>query len=224
MGRRGVTLLQAFRGVWVRTQSDVISTAAATLLDFSGDDGPDLGFAYVLPVSSRFALVMAVRMAEEAHVPDPVPAVSRVVGGADWSVEAEEQGVTALVTPSPRRRLGPRVLAIGRRGGRVRPSTGYAVTRVLSDSVAIRRSLDRYGHPFALPRDPHWQGVLDAIWLKALRRERAALEPAFVSLFTRAPVGSVLRFLDGHASLSDVRSVVRALPPAPFVRAALTRG
>ncbi len=222
-GARPVTMHQAFRGVWVRADDDVIDTTAATLLDFSADDGPDLGFAYVLPVSPRRAMVMAVRMSEQPDLPDPLPAVPRVVVGAPWRVESHESGVTPLVTPPPSRRWGRRVLVIGRRGGRVRPSTGYAVARVLADSTAVARSLRAHGHPFDLPPDPRWERSLDAIWLRALRHERAALEPAFVSLFTGAPVDSVLRFLDGVATPVEVAAVVRALPPGPFVRAALRR-
>ena len=218
--RRGVNLLQTFRGVWVQTQDEAIDTSAATLLDFSADDGPDLGFSYVLPVSPRLAMVMAVRMGEAADLPDPLPAVGRVTGGSAWEVVGEESGTTPLVVPGLSRRLGRRVLAIGRRGGRARPSTGYAVTRILADTAAIAASLDRHGHPMAVPPDPRWQQGLDAIWLRALIRERAALEPAFLALFTRAPVDAVLRFLDGGAGPLDIASVVRALPPGPFLRAA----
>jgi lycopene beta-cyclase len=117
--------------------------------------------------------------------------------------------------------VGRHVLRIGRRGGRVRPSTGYAVLRILADTRAIRRSLRRHGHPFAVPADPAWQRALDRIWLHALQRERAALEPAFLSLFTNASVDQVLRFLDGEARPGDVLAVVRALPPRPFLRALL---
>jgi lycopene beta-cyclase len=219
--RRGVALLQTFRGVWVQTSEDAIDTSAATLLDFSADDGPDLGFTYVLPVGPRLAMVMAVRMGELVGLPDPLPAVGRVTGRSLWEVVGEESGTTPLVTPAPPRRLGRRVLAIGRRGGRARPSTGYAVSRILADTAAIAASVDRHGHPMAVPPDPRWQRALDAIWMRALVRERAGLEPAFLALFAQAPIDRVLRFLDGGAGPRDVASVIRALPPGPFLRAAV---
>jgi lycopene beta-cyclase len=113
------------------------------------------------------------------------------------------------------------VLAIGSRGGRVRASTGYSVTRILTDSRAIARSLAEHGHPFVVPPDPRRDRVLDRVWLRALARERAGLEPAFLRLFAGAPIDGVLRFLDGRAGPGDVARVVRALPPAPFLRAAV---
>jgi lycopene beta-cyclase len=72
-----------------------------------------------------------------------------------------------------------------------------------------------------VPPDPRWQRALDAIWLRALVREQAALEPAFLALFAQAPIDRVLRFLDGGAGPRDIASVVRALPPGPFLRAAV---
>lgn len=219
--RTGLALTQAFRGQWVRTDRDIVPTGAATLMDFSADDGPDLGFTYVLPTSTRSAMVMAVRMGSATGLPNPGPSVPSVVGDAGWRVEAEESGTTPLVVPGPPRRRGRRVLAIGVNGGRARASTGYAVTRILADTVHIRRSLDRHSHPFALPPDPLWQRSLDRIWLHALARERAGLESAFLSLFTQAPLAAILRFLDGDAGPRDVLAVVSALPPGPFLRALL---
>lgn len=211
---------QRFRGVWVRSTMP-IDTTAATLLDFSADPGDDLGFAYVLPTSHASALVMAVRMGHDVPRPDPAVAVARLVGEGAWTVVDEESGDTPLLSPQPPRRVGHRVLAIGVRGGRARPSTGYAVRRILTDTEMVRRSLDRHGHPFDIPADPRWQQMLDHVWLRALNREGAGLEPAFVALFTEAPVESTLRFLDGGPRAYDVLAVLRALPPRPFVRALL---
>jgi hypothetical protein len=62
--------------------------------------------------------------------------------------------------------------------------------------------------------------ALDAIWLHALARQRAALEPAFLALFAGVPIDSVLRFLDGAAGVGDLARVIAALPPGPFVKSA----
>ena len=216
-------LLQVFRGIWVHTADPVIDTSAATLLDFSADRSPDLAFGYVLPTSMTSAMVMAVRMGREPREPDPRPYASRLAGASSWQAEAEEWGTTPLISRRPTRRRGRHVLVIGRRGGRVRPSTGYAVSRVLDDTDAIVGSLARHGDPFDIPPDPRWQQRLDTIWLRALTQQRAGLEPAFLALFARAGIESVLRFLDGEARPRDVAAVVRSLPPGPFVRAALGR-
>ena len=218
--RRAAHLVQAFHGIWVSAEDPVIDTRCATLLDFSTEEGPDLAFTYVLPVAARSAMVMAVRMSPSAHLPDPAPAATRLLGSAAWAEVGRESGTTLLM-PSSRRRQGRHILAIGRRGGRVRASTGYAATRILADTEHVLHSLQKRGHPFAVPPDPWWQAILDRIWLRAMTREGAEFQEAFVSLFTRAPVDSVVRFLNGHAGPSDVAAVITALPPLPFLRASL---
>ena len=216
---RSAQLLQSFSGVWVQTDEPVVDCSAATLLDFASDDGPELGFAYVLPVTPLSAMVMAVRMGATADVPDPIPAVHRELGEHGWQIVGEEGGVTPLVS-APRRSAGRRILDIGVRGGRVRPSTGYALARILADSRAIAGSLHRHGHPFAIRGDPYRDQILDSIWLQALAQQRADLEPAFLALFAHAPITSVLRFLDGRASPLDTARVVAALPRKPFLKSA----
>jgi lycopene beta-cyclase len=219
--RRALTLYQSFRGIWIRSESVTVDTSAATLLDFSADDGPDLGFAYVLPIDAQSAMVMAVRMATTPDMPDPSASVPRELGEDGWRVVGEEAGVTTLATPPPQRREGARVLAIGRRGGRVRASTGYAVTRILADTDAIVGSLRSRGHPFAIPTDPYRDRILDAIWLHALASRRAELEPAFLAQFAGVPIGSVLQFLDGRSTAGHLLRVIGALPPRPFLRASV---
>lgn len=214
------TLHQTFRGIWVEASRCSVDPTAATLFDFSARTGPDLGFSYVLPVSDRSAMVMAVRMAAGTEQPDPLLAVPRVLGGCDYRVVSEEHGVTDLVSPPPVRREGMRILAVGRRGGRARPSTGYAVTRILADSDAVAGSLFRYGHPFAIPPDSRRDRLLDAIWLYALAEQGAELEPAFLAMFTRVPIEVTLRFLDGAASPIDVARIVARLPQGHLLRAA----
>jgi lycopene beta-cyclase len=218
--RQVLTLHQTFRGVWVHSAGARVDPSAATLLDFSADDGPELGFAYVLPVDEHRAMVMAVRMGPTHELPDPVPAIPLELGVDGWQVVAEERGDTVLRTPALPRREGRRILAIGSRGGRVRASTGYAVMRMIADAQAITASLRQHGHPFGMPGDPWQDRALDAVWLHALQRERAALEPAFLALFSGVPIEVVLRFLDGRASVPDHLRVVAALPPAPFLTAA----
>ena len=224
-GRRqdhgGVLLHQAFRGVWVELDHARLDPATATLMDFQGADGPELGFSYALPVSARSALVMAVRMGATGELPDPGLALVRTIGARGWRTVAEEQGITQLRGAPRTRREGRHVLAIGARGGRVRPSTGYALTRIAEDSLAIVASLRAHGHPFAIPGDPRRDRVLDAIWLYALAEQGSGMADAFVTVFRDVPTDAVLRFLDGRARPADLARLVAALPSRPFLGAAM---
>lgn len=107
----------------------------------------------------------------------------------------------------------------GVRGGRLKPSSGDALTRIERDSAAIARSLARHGHPFRQPRERVLYRVLDAIFLWALAREPARAPAIFAALMRRPE--RTLRFLDEQAGPLDLLVLIVALPTWVFLRAAL---
>jgi lycopene beta-cyclase len=113
------------------------------------------------------------------------------------------------------------VLAIGVRGGRIKPSTGYAFSRVQADSDAIVQSLLAHGHPFELPADPACYGWLDAVLLRVMRTHPNAIAPAFAAMFGRNPMARILRFLDERATTGDILRIMASLPAPLFVGTAL---
>lgn len=61
------------------------------------------------------------------------------------------------------------MLRIGLAGGLLKPSTGYAFTRIQHDSDQIVASLGRHGHPFDVRRSGWIWRLLDAWMLCAIR-------------------------------------------------------
>jgi lycopene beta-cyclase len=208
--------LQSFRGWWVRTDSDAFSRTA-TLMDFRLPSPDGVRFWYVLPASSRRALIMAVTFA-----PGPVPApelapYAELLGLAHWSVERTESG-TLPMHPGPwDRRVGDRMLRIGLAGGCLKASTGYGLTRFVSDAAAVVASFDRHGHPFDTlppPARSHW---MDQVFLRAMAEHPTEAAEWFLALFEHVPSAPLLRFLDGRGMMADHARVARALPLGRFL-------
>jgi lycopene beta-cyclase len=198
---------QGFHGWWIETEQDSFDPAQATLMDFrTAQDPGGLRFFHVLPTSARRALVTGVSLA-----PQPLPIeiesyLRERLGLRSWEVTAPERGVTAL-DPGPwPRRLGERVIAIGLTGGLLKPSTGYAFTRMQRDAERIATSLQEEG------RSPWGWRFLDAVLLRVIARHGPGTERVFVALFARNPVERVLRFLDEQATLLEVAALVLTLP------------
>jgi lycopene beta-cyclase len=120
--------------------------------------------------------------------------------------------------PFPRR-LGERVMAIGTKGGMVKPSTGYAFVRIQKDSAAIARSLEESGQPFTIPQS-HWRyRLLDSIMLQVMYRNGDRMKEIFTQMFQRNSIQQIFAFLDEEAGIRDNLRLMASLPPLPFIKA-----
>ncbi|UJR85199.1 lycopene cyclase family protein [Sandaracinus amylolyticus] len=209
--RRHHLMHQVFEGWIVETDHDAFDVAVPTMFDFRDHD---MRFFYVLPYDARRALVEHVRMRPEPAERALRSYVEDVLGlpSGSYRVRAREGGTSALTDAPFERRLGARVMAIGRRGGLLKPTTGYAFTRILDDSRAIVRSLETHGHPFDVPPRRRLYAWLDAVMLELMQTRGDRMARLFTEMFRRNPAPRLLRFLDERASWRELAMLVGSMP------------
>ncbi len=179
------------------------------------------GWVTVRTTSVEYTLFTGTRLTHQDAERALADYLAAIWGVTDFRVAAEEGGCLPITDAPFARRLGQRVLAIGVRGGRIKPSTGYAFCRVQADSDAIVQSLLAHGHPFDLPADPARYRWLDAVLLRVMRTRGEAIAPAFAAMFGRNPMARILRFLDEQATAADILRIMASLPAPLFVGTAL---
>lgn len=213
-------LEQRFRGWVVRAERDHFEPERATLMDFRTGLPAGTAFFYVLPFSPREALVELVTL----DPVDPEPVFEKYLASVleldRYEIVAREAGVSPMTEQPFDAKVSEHVRAIGIPAGRLKASTGYALTRILEDNAAIVRSLSVFGHPFERQDDSSFYRALDAVMLELWQREPARVPAIFEAMFGRSP-DRALRFLDERASLLEVLAFIAPLPPAPFIRAML---
>jgi lycopene beta-cyclase len=214
-------LPQHFKGWEIETSNEVFDPGAATLLDFRTPQKNAMRFFYVLPFSECRALVEYVTLGPDNYDAALKAYLENVLRIKEYRVVATEGGINPMTDYVFPRRAGKRVMNIGTRGGRVKPSTGYAFLRIQQDSAAIVRSLLANGHPFAVPSDSRRYRLYDALMLQVMRRHGDQIKPIFTALFKNNPIGRVLRFLDEEASAVENSQLIASLPPKLFLRAML---
>jgi lycopene beta-cyclase len=197
-----------------------------TFLDFRTPQKGETRFFYVLPFTERRALVeytiFSRRVLRRSEYETAIRRYLRdVLGISDYTLHSEERGAVPITDDPLVRTLGRRVMAIGARAGRIKPSTGYAFMRVQKDSEEIVESLLLHGHPFDVPDDPDLYDVLDAVMLKVMDTRGDHIERAFTAMFKRNPVDHILRFLDEEATPLQNLMLVATMPPQVFVHAFL---
>jgi lycopene beta-cyclase len=223
--RRFHDLRQHFHGWIVRAPRDAFTPDVATLLDFrTGAPAavpPGTGFVYVLPFSPREALVELVTL----HPVDAEPVLHDYLLNAHGLAEVElldrESGVSPLTDRPFPWHQGRRVRLLGVASGRLKPSTGYALTRIVDDCAAIVRSLERDGHPMVAPADAPGHRLLDGVLLELWERRPEAIPGVFAAMFLRNPPDRVLRFLDERESATELARLIGSLPWTPFLGAAV---
>lgn len=223
-GPATVRLVQRFTGWIVESAALRLDPAVATLFDFRTAQRGGVGFMYVLPLAPGRALVEHVFTAPagvEAPPAEPLLTtyLAEQLGLAadERRIVARERGSSLLSDARQPRRGGRRICNIGKRGGRLKASSGYALTRIEADSAAIVRSLTTRGHPFHRPRERRIFRLLDAVFLWVLAREPGRA-PAIYGAMMRRPA-AMLRFLDERPRLRELLALLLVLPTWVFVRA-----
>lgn len=219
-------LHQRFYGWEIETPGDTFDPQTPTFLDFRTPQRGTTRFFYVLPLSTRRALVEHVASTAPGCTGEDHAGVLRdylhtVLGITDYRILTREGGASPLTDYPFPRRAGRRVMTIGAAGGRVKPSTGYAFMRIQADSAAIVRSLLRLGHPFDVPLGSRRYRWYDTILLNIMTHHGAAIDPIFTALFRHNSIQRVFRFLDEAGSLRENISFIATLPPQRFLQALL---
>lgn len=221
----------AFTGWEVRSVTPVFDPHSPVLFDFRTPQADGARFVYVLPDSSRQALVELTEFVPgRGGAPAPPPEQQRaaltayltdVLHCVDFEVTRTESAVLPLRVRPPERGRG-RVVAMGAQAGLVKASTGYAYQRIQRDSQAIAASMVEHGHPFDVPARRWRHELLDAVLLRVLERDPRQVELAFARLFTRLGADAMFCFLDEDNTLAQDLRAMTCVQPLPFL-AALTK-
>ncbi len=212
-------LQQHFKGWLIETSEAAFDPYAATMFDFRTPQKNELRFFYVLPLSEHEALIEFVLLSPEKYDQALRDYVENALGIKNYRVVATEGGVSPLTDFPFERQAGQHSMTIGTPGGRVKPSSGYAFTRIQNDSIAIVESLIKTGEPFDVPADSRLYRLCDALLLDIMSRHGEMLQAIFATMFKRNPIDRVFRFLDETASVRDNIALIASMPPRPFLAA-----
>ncbi len=218
-------LLQHFVGWEIETDHDVFNPDAMELMDFRGPQHHEARFIYVLPFGPRRALVeytlfsgeVLAKAEYEAHILDYL---QNTLGLAShqYRITAEEIGAIPMTDHPLPARAGARVINLGTRAGRAKPSTGYAFQRIQAQSARLVAALATTGHPPADPTGDQWQfHWFDTLLLDIMQRQGETTRDLFAQLFRRNPVERVLRFLDEKTSWTDNLRIMNSVSAGPFL-------
>ena len=210
----------------METDADAFDPAVVEFMDFRGPQHHEARFIYVLPFGPRRALV-EYTLFSETPLPKAEYEVQIVdylentlgLGPAQYRVVAEEAGAIPMTDHPLPARAGAHIVNLGTRGGRAKPSTGYACRRIQAQSARLVAALAATGQLPADVTGDRWQfHLFDTLLLDIMRRRGETTRDIFQQLFARNPVERIFRFLDETTSWADNLRVMNSVSPGPFLR------
>ena len=217
-------LLQHFVGWEIETDADVFDPTTVEFMDFRGEQQHEARFIYVLPFSARKVLVEYTLFSETVLPKAEYEAAIReyltnTLGLTSYRITAEEVGAIPMTDHPLPARAGQHIINLGTRGGRAKPSTGYAFKRIQQHSARLVAALASTGHPPTDTTGDKWQfRLFDTLLLDIMRRRGESTRDIFRQLFERNPVERIFRFLDEQTSWADNLRVMNSVAPGPFMR------
>lgn len=222
-------LWQHFKGWVIKTEQAVFDPDVPTMFDFRTPQDGAMRFIYILPFTTHEALVEITLfsgslLTDEAYNQALRGYIREVLGEAAYQIVEVEQGKIPMTDQPWPRFPGPTHMTIGTKGGRVKPSTGYAFWRTQQDSQAIVASLVAYGDPTHIPAERKRAKVFDSIMLAVMETNGGRMAETFTAMFRENPIQRIFRFLDEESSMVDEFGIITSVPPGPFVSAVTRTG
>ncbi len=208
---------QHFRGWFVETDEETFDPGQATMMDFRTPQEGETRFLYVLPFTTRRALVeVAIFSNRHLGAGDYDRLIADYIR-AHWTRGAyriyhTEAGNIPMTTyPYPRR--DGNLIYIGIGGGAARPSTGYTFYGLQRQLGEMARTWPEVGD---LNTWPPRHLLYDATLLSILERDRLPGAEVFVNLFRKNPAPRVLAFLNGESSFGEEVALMTTAPLGAF--------
>lgn len=217
------TILQHFRGFFLKTDKAVFDPERFTMMDYRLKDGDSTSFTYVLPIDERRALVEFTYFTPETvdqktyndHIDQYL---KEYLGNPDYEVEEIEQGIIPMSTYDFSQDHSDRITKIGTAGGWVKASSGYSFKFCERKSERIVENIKR-DRPMThgLKRSKYKR--YDRIFIDVLYHQNHYGETIFHKLYSRNNTRLLLDFLDERTTFKQDLKIIHSLRSFYFIKA-----
>jgi len=219
-----VDLLQHFKGWVIETKTDSFDPLRATLMDFTVSQQEGTTFVYVMPFSTRRALVeytlfTGTLLTPEAYAQGLRKYIEDKLGIKDYTMVEEEFGIIPMTTRSFEF-YQEGIYNLGTAGGQTKASSGYTFQFIQKQSERIVQQLLQKKSLQDLRGDSRRFHFYDRVLLQVLAKGYWPGHKVFARLFARNKASAIFRFLDNETTVAEELSIISSLPTGPFLKGA----
>jgi lycopene beta-cyclase len=219
-------LLQHFKGWMIKTKEPAFDSSIATMMDFRTSQQHGTTFFYVMPLTSKTALV-EYTLFSESILPEELyqSALNNYIKNdlniPDFEIEHEEFGIISMTNKSfPLQ--NKRIVQMGLAGGQAKGSSGYAFQFIQKRTAAIINDLKKGKKNFHFASFNQQKGQFyDSVLLQVLTNKKMLGADIFSAIFSKNKTAKVLRFLDNESSVIADLQIMHSVPTSIFFPAAL---
>lgn len=226
-------MLQHFKGWVIETNEDVFDIEKPTMFDFRIDQHNECRFVYVLPQSTRKALVEFTIFSDnlledtvyEQHLKAYIQEFLKI---EKYQIHEVENGIIPMSDEPHVQIPFPYVIRIGTSGGYVKASTGYSFSRtqrklkqLVAELEQVNGDFDTFDYQkeswFFPEYAATWKDYLDSVLLDVMLKKRHSAKDIFTRLFSKNKPSQILKFLDEDTRLEEDIAIMRTVPIIPFI-------
>ena len=208
-------IYQHFSGKFIEFDEPILDDTCMTLMDFSlPASTKDMAvFHYLLPFTKTKALIETTVFTRNGYEKDAYERIWEEYmainyANQKYTVLSNETGTIPMGIPTEKKE--GKVFTIGAAGGNMKPSTGYAFTRMHQD--AINRAQNR------TRGIPNRFRFYDKMLLKIMQNEMEKIPEVMDRLFKRVQTPQILHFLDDKTTLTDEIKLLSQLDIPLFIK------
>lgn len=215
-------LQQHFVGWFIKTEDPIFHDTVATFMDFSVSQKGNTRFMYVLPMDKHTALFEYTLFSEDLlPYQDYEEAIKSylIEKGVDtYEILEKEKGSIPMTSFEFSKLNSKHILNIGTAGGWTKASTGYTfkkTSKKTEDLVAFlmkESDLSQFSK-----KTKYW--FYDLLFLDVLANHNEEGAALFSSMFKKADIQTIFRFLDEESTLLEDLKVIFSVPSKRFIQA-----
>ena len=220
------SLLQHFKGWMITTENDTFTSNVAKFMDFRLRPAQENTFVYVLPISSRKALVEYTvfspsLLPDDKYINGLQDYIRQYLSLTKYEIVEEEFGIIPMSTYTFPQEKSP-IVNIGTVGGQTKSSSGYTFQFIQKHSATIANALLHSEHPGRTHSffDKRFV-VYDHTMLQVLYSGNLTASQIFSDLFQRNKPQLIFKFLDNETTLAEELKIMNSVPTRIFLPAAL---
>ena len=230
LGKNDIFLHQSFYGLHIRFSRDVFQKDAFDMMNFNVEQHNYTQFIYLLPFSSREALIELTRFGAEkidVNYAKEILHKQLISEYGDYEIVGDEIGSIPMTTFVNKPNASKGIINMGASANLIKPSTGYAFKNMYDNAQRLAENIKKLDKTETAklnhPLKPSKKRFLfyDRLLLIILLRWPHQGKRIFSSLYKSQTIQTIFLFLDEKTTIFQEIKIFASLPVLPFLKALL---